>query len=193
MTHNCFTCRVLLSIDEIRLLYIKHAFRAPIEERIKKMTILINDLTLDLKHITSFTVRQSALDNLEIYKKNNIDDKMILNKLKESRLFDKLFYIRESCHKNGYLNINADDLIDLFNINKTDQSLIGKLFSSFTLKKMEIVNIDKILISWKELPDVILRYENDHILKDVMLTYYKSIDINYKLLEDHIPVKEIFY
>ena len=201
--------KLLLSIDEIRLLYVKHSFRAPIEKRLNRS----RDLIKDMKNITNLDAdREKSLKFLEDLCK---EDEFILNSLKVSKLFKKLFKIREHCHKTSLLNISISTLIDLFDMDKSDSVEVQRVFGDFTNKNIitnndsnnqnldnlfsvfntisskvskavdketnvkESMNAHDIKISWRELPDIIKHLEKE---KEIMLIYYKAIDAGYKNL-----------
>lgn len=113
----------------------------------------------------------------------------ILNPTESTDSFHKLFELKTKCRNSDYGKvITFDDILELFNKYDDDVDEIV-----ITMHKIGIIDYDdnaaNIKISWKDLSELIYKYDKTKELCDVIHAYYSEVEEHYekiiRMIETH--------
>lgn len=187
--------------------YIKSQFINTLKSNVssyKKKTKKIHDtITFMQYNDTTFNDIESYNDyhkQIELTKRNlmiNYDLCMyntnllnqILNPTESTDSFHKLFELKTKCRNSDYGKIiTFDDILELFNKYDDDVDEI-----ILTMHKIGVIDYEdhaaNIKISWKDLSELIYKYDKTKELCDVLHAYYSEVEENYekiiRMIETH--------
>lgn len=192
----------LLSIDEIRFLFIQHAVRQIPEQVYRESFREIKDLEEDIEehkaiNDDSVTIRlmshQERIAMLDGWREIQKEWGYLLKDMRTKDTFKQMFYLRERGYKDNLICITVDDIIDLFEIDKNNSGEMARMFDfwdektvfhpneEWNMQKLEEVftlfNIDKsdenAVTECKE-----MAYKKNILQPDIIKETIKKVDLD---------------
>lgn len=188
-----FINALLKNYSDVRTFYIMHLFRQMLSQRMNDIDITIkNNLTkistfedkmrMDSLSNTDYEILYRLRENVQKSVKYNIKYRKKVQRLTDGLTqpdFINLFQLKDKCKKTNYGKvITYNDVTRIVKISDTVE-FIAFLCENGIIDNID-VNIEDILISWKDMCIIISKLQIKAELQELLFLYYLEVDESYE-------------